>query len=232
MLNKRFKAIIAMALIFTVHVSARASQLDPLTPENSVVLMVDYQPQFVFSVQSIDVNKLINNAEGLSLAAKTFKVPTFYATISAKQFGGPFFRQLTDARPDVQPFDRTVINPMAYAPLNEAIARTGRKKLLVSGLWTDSCVTLPVLTALKQGYEVYVVVDASGDVSKESHDMAVERMVKAGAVPVTWLAVMLEWQGDWKRSDTGAQVQQIAQSHGGAWGQGIDYFHSMVAPKR
>jgi nicotinamidase-related amidase len=231
MIRHRFKAIFAVVLALAATMSAHASQLEPLTPENSVVLMVDYQPQFVFSVQSIDVNKLINNAEGLSLAAKTFNVPTFYATISASQFGGPFFHQLTDARPDVKPFDRTVIDPMQFAPLHDAIAKTGRKKLLVSGLWTDSCVTLPVLSALRDGYEVYVVVDASGDVSKESHDAAVERMVKAGAIPVTWLAVMLEWQGDWKRSDTAGQVQKIAQTHGGAWGQGIDYFHSMVAPK-
>lgn len=214
-----------------VHAAVHASPLDPLTPENSAVLMVDYQPQFVFSVQSIDVSKLISNAEGLSLAAKVFNVPTFYATISANQFGGAFFHQLTDARPDVKPFDRTVINPMEHNALHEAIAKSGRKKLLISGLWTDSCVTLPVLSALKEGYEVYVVVDASGDVSKESHDMAVQRMVKAGAIPVTWLAVMLEWQGDWKRRETAGQVQKIAQSHGGAWGQGIDYFQDMVAPK-
>ncbi|GAB3790358.1 isochorismatase family protein [Dyella agri] len=224
------KAVVAVSLMFAGH-AAQASQLDPLTPENSIVLMVDYQPQFVFSVQSMDVSKLISNAEGLSMAAKVFNVPTFYATISANQFGGQFFHQLTDARPDVKPFDRTVINPMEYPPLNDAIAHTGRKKLLVSGLWTDSCVTLPVLSALKEGYEVYVVVDASGDVSKESHEMAVQRMVKAGAIPVTWLAVMLEWQGDWKRHDTAVQVQKIAQTHGGAWGQGIDYFQTMVAPK-
>ena len=229
---KRFfsKAALAVTLVFAGH-AAHASQLDPLTPENSVVLMVDYQPQFVFSVQSIDVSKLISNAEGLSMAAKVFNVPTFYATISANQFGGQFFHQLTDARPDVKPFDRTVIDPMQYAPLHDAIAKSGRKKLLVSGLWTDSCVTLPVLSALKEGYEVYVVVDASGDVSKESHEMAVQRMIKAGAIPVTWLSVMLEWQGDWKHHDTAVQVQKIAQSHGGAWGQGIDYFQTMVAPK-
>ena len=226
------KTVAAAVLAMFGHAAVHAGQLDPLTPENSAVLMVDYQPQFVFSVQSIDVGKLINNAEGLSLAAKTFNVPTFYATISANQFGGAFFHQLTDARPDVKPFDRSVIDPMQHAPLHDAIAKSGRKKLLVSGLWTDSCVTLPVLSALKEGYEVYVVVDASGDVSKESHEMAVQRMIKAGAIPVTWLAVMLEWQGDWKRRDSAVQVQKIAQTHGGAWGQGIDYFQTMVAPKR
>ncbi len=124
-----------------------------------------------------------------------------------------------------------MIDPWRAARLREAIARTGRRKLLVSGLWTDSCVTLPVLSALKDGYEVYVVVDASGDVTRESHEMAVQRMAQAGAVPVTRLAVMLEWQGDWSRTETGAKVQQIAQQHGGAWGQGIDYFQRMVAGK-
>ena len=226
------RAAVTATLAFAAIAPAHADRRDPLTPENSAVLMVDYQPQFVFSVQSIDVSKLINNAEGLAKAAKVFDVPTFYATISADKFGGPFFRQLTNARPDLTPFDRTAINPMEDTALGQAIRKSGRRKLLVSGLWTDSCVTLPVLSALKEGYEVYVVVDASGDVSKESHDMAVQRMVQAGAVPVTWLAVMLEWQGDWKRSETGAQVQQLAQQHGGAWGQGIDYFQAMVAPQR
>jgi nicotinamidase-related amidase len=205
---------------------------DPLTPANSVVLMVDYQPQFVFSVQSIEVDKLINNAQGLAKAAKAFGVPTLYATISADTFGGPFFRQLVQARPDVTPLDRTVIDPWADPRLRRAVEQTGRKKLLVSGLWTDSCVTLPVLSALKAGYEVYVVVDASGDVSRESHEAAIQRMVQAGAVPVTWLAVMLEWQGDWKRVETAGQVARIAQEHGGAWGQGIDYHQHMVVPSR
>ncbi|HZH42607.1 MAG TPA: hydrolase [Lysobacter sp.] len=226
------RATLAVALAFAVAAPAQADLRDPLTPDNSVLLMVDYQPQFVFSVQSIEVPKLINNAEGLAKAARTFEVPTYYATISARSFGGPFFRQLTDARPELTPYDRTVIDPWQDPALREAIRRTGRKKLLVSGLWTDSCVTLPVLSALKDGYEVYVVVDASGDVSRESHDMAVQRMVQAGATPVTWLAVMLEWQGDWKNAKTGAEVQRIAQQHGGAWGQGIDYFQQMVAPKK
>lgn len=224
-------ALLSMFALFAA-APAHADLRDPLTRDNSVVLMVDYQPQFVFSVQSIPVLELINNAVGLSKAAKTFDVPTFYATISAQSFGGPFFRQLTQARPELTPFDRTSIDAWQEPRLRAAIAATGRKKLLVSGLWTDSCVTLPVLSALKDGYEVYVVVDASGDVNRESHEMAVQRMIQAGAVPVTWMAVMLEWQGDWARGNTGAQVQKIAQDHGGGWGQGIDYHQSMVAPRK
>lgn len=223
-----FAAIVAFAAAAPAHADLR----EPLTRDNSVLLMVDYQPQFVFSVQSIPVVELINNAVGLSKAAKAFEVPTTYATISAQNFGGPLFRQLTDARPELTPVDRTSIDAWQDPRVRAAIAATGRKKLLVSGLWTDSCVTLPVLSALKDGYEVYVVVDASADVSRESHEMAVQRMIQAGAVPVTWMAVMLEWQGDWARGNTGAQVQKIAQEHGGAWGQGIDYHQRMVAPRK
>lgn len=226
----RFAAVAALAVATLA--PAQAGTLDPLTPDNSALLMVDYQPQFVFSVQSMPVDQLINNAEGLTKAARVFEVPTFYATIGADSFGGPFFRQLSEARPELVPYDRSVIDPLRHAPLVEAIAATGHRKLLVAGLWTDSCVTLPVLNALKQGYEVYVVVDASADASKQSHEMAVQRMVQAGAVPVTWLAVMLEWQGDWANRATGAQVMSIAQQHGGAWGQGIDYFQTMVRPGR
>ena len=224
-------AVISLFALFTV-APAHADLREPLTRDNSVLLMVDYQPQFVFSVQSMPVTDLINNAVGLSKAAQAFGVPTHYATISAQSFGGPFFRQLTQARPDVTPLDRTAIDAWQDPRVRAAIAASGRKKLLVSGLWTDSCVTLPVLSALKDGYEVYVVVDASGDVNRESHEMAVQRMIQAGAVPVTWMAVMLEWQGDWARGDTAAQVQRIAQEHGGGWGQGIDYHQRMVAPRK
>jgi nicotinamidase-related amidase len=135
-------------------------------------------------VQSAEAGHVINNALALAKTAKVFGVPTLYATINSKSFGGPFFSQLTQARPDVTPFDCSVIDAWGDPRVRSAIERTGRKKLLISGLWTDSCVTLPVLSALKAGYEVYVVVDASGDVSRESHEMAVQRMVQAGAVPV------------------------------------------------
>lgn len=221
-------ALIALSFV----PAAQADLREPLTRDNSVLLMVDYQPQFVFSVQSIPVVELINNAEGLSKAAQAFEVPTVYTSISAERFGGPFFRQLSQAQPALVPFDRSRIDAWRDPRVREAVARSGRKKLLVSGLWTDSCVTLPVLSALKDGYEVYVVVDASGDVNRESHEMAVQRMIQAGAVPVTWMAVMLEWQGDWADARTAARVTEIAREHGGAWGQGIDYHQRMVAPQR
>lgn len=227
----RLLKIIAGALAWlgslAASTAAHANRLEPLTPENSVLLMVDYQPQYVFSVHSIPTSELVNNATGLAKAAKVFSVPTVFTTVNAKSFGGPFFSQVQQARPDVTPVDRTGMNAWEEPKVRQAIVRTGRKKVLVAGLWTDSCVTLPVLSLLKEGYDVYVVTDASGDVNKDSHDMAVQRMVQAGAVPVTWLAVMLEWQRDWARTGTAKAISEIGKQHGGAWGQGIDYAHAM-----
>jgi nicotinamidase-related amidase len=200
---------------------------DPLSPENSVLLLVDLQPQYVFSVQSIDANTLLNNATGLAKTAKVFDVPTVFATINAKSFAGPLLEPVQAARPEITPLDRTSINAWDDERVREIVRRSGRTKILIAGLWTDSCVTLPALSALKEGYEVYVVTDVAGDVNRESHEMAIKRMIQAGAVPVTWLAVLLEWQKDWANTRTAGEVARIAQEHGGAWGQGIFYARTM-----
>ena len=221
------RTTLALASFALASVTAQADIREPLTPENSAVLLVDLQPQYAFSVHSIEADKLINNATGLSKAARVFGVPTIFTTINAKSFAGSMFTQVANARPDVTPIDRTSINALADERVQSAVARTQRKKILVGGLWTDSCVTLPVLSLLKQGHEVYVLTDIAGDVDEASHQMAIQRMVQAGAVPVTWLAVMLEWQGDWSKSATAGQVGEIALQHGGAWGLGIAYAREM-----
>jgi nicotinamidase-related amidase len=212
--------------------TARADIREPLSSDNSLLLYVDLQPQYVFSVHTINAGVLINNAAGLAKAAQVFSVPTVFTTISARSFAGPMFTKVKEARPDVTPIDRTSINAMDDSHVEEAIRRANRKKVLIGGLWTDSCVTLPTLSLLKAGYEVYVVTDVAGDVDKESHERAVQRMVQAGAVPVTWLAVMLEWQRDWANKDTAAKVSHIAQEHGGAWGQGVFYATEMGVGKK
>jgi nicotinamidase-related amidase len=217
-------ALTSMALQIS---PARADLREPLSPQNCAVLLVDLQPQYAFSVHSIDSSKLINNATGVSKAARVFGVPTIFTTINAKSFAGSMFTEVVNARPDVTPIDRTSINALTDERVQSAVERTQRKKILVGGLWTDSCVTLPVLSLLKQGYEVYVLTDVAGDVDESSHQMAIQRMVQAGAVPVTWLAVMLEWQGDWANSATAGQVGEIALQHGGAWGLGIAYAKEM-----
>ncbi|MBC7767755.1 MAG: hydrolase, partial [Phycisphaerales bacterium] len=187
--------------------------LDELTPENSVLLLVDYQGQFAFSTRSIGIDTLTNNTAGLAKAARAFNVPTIVTTITAKSFAGPLLHQVEAAIPGVKPIDRTVINAWKDPRVADAIRATGRKKLLIAGLWTDNCVMLPALSALAEGFEVYVVTDASGDYNPASHERAIQRLVQAGAVPMTWLPVVLEWQGDWSREATAKSVNQIFREH-------------------
>jgi len=201
---------------------------DPLTVQNSLLFYVDLQPQYVFSVHTINAGVLINNATGLAKAAKLFNVPTIFATISSRSFAGPMFAQVQATRPDVTPIDRTVINAFDDPRVEAAIRAAGRQKVVIGGLWTDSCVTLPTLSLLKNGFEVYVVADIAGDVDRESHDRGMQRMMQAGAVPVTWLPIVLEWQKDWANTATGGALVKIAQEHGGAWGQGVYYASEMV----
>lgn len=201
--------------------------LDQLTPENSVVLLIDYQPQFVFSTRSIDIETLVNNTAGLTKAALAFKVPTIITTVTAQAFAGPLIERIQAAAPAVRPIDRTVINAWHDDRVAKAVRASGRKKIIMAGLWTDNCVMLPALSALAEGYEVYVVTDASGDYDAASHERAIQRLVQAGAVPITWLPVMLEWQADWTRPTAGA-VNQIIRDHAAAMSVGAQYRQATV----
>ena len=187
--------------------------LDELTPENSVVLLIDYQPQYAFSTHSTSIDSLVNNAAGLAEAARVFKVPIVITTITAQAFAGPLLDQVQAAVPNIKPIDRTVINAWQDERVAKAIRATGRKKIVMAGMWTDNCVMLPALSALAEGFEVYVVTDASGDYDPESHERAVQRLVQAGAIPITWLPVMLEWQADWSHGATASAVSQIIREH-------------------
>lgn len=200
---------------------------DQLTPENSILLLVDYQPQYAFATQSIGIDALLNNAAGLAKAAQVFKVPTIITTITAQAYGGPTFPQVQAAAPQVTPIDRTPINAWQDPRIAEQIRKSGRKKLIIAGLWTDNCVMLPALSALAEGFEVYVVTDASGDSDAASHERAVQRLVQAGAVPITWLPVMLEWQADWTRAETAGPVGKIISEHAGAMSIGAFYLQSL-----
>jgi len=198
-----------------------------LTPQNSAVIFIDHQPQMAFAVDSIDRKVLINNVTGLAKTAKAFNVPTVLTSISAKSFAGPLFPSLTNVFPNQHVIDRTNMNAWEDKNFVAAVKKTGRKKLVMSGLWTEVCLTLPVLSALDDGYEVYIVVDTSGGASKEAHDAAIQRMVQAGAIPVSWMQVMYEYQRDWARESTYQSVIDIAQEHGGAHGLGVFYAKSM-----
>lgn len=199
-----------------------------LTPDNSAMLFVDHQPQMFFGVQSIDRQILINNVVGLAKAARIFKVPTVLTTIAAESFSGPILPQLQGVFPDKKPIDRSNMNAWEDDKFVAEVKKIGRKKLIIAGLWTEVCVAFPAISALEAGYEVYVVADACGDVNEMSHDMAMQRVIQAGAVPVTWLQVLLEFQRDWARQDTYDAVLDVIREHAGAYGQGVVYAHSML----
>jgi nicotinamidase-related amidase len=202
-----------------------------LTPQNSAIVLMDHQPQMAFGVDGIDRNVLVNNVTALAKTAKAFDVPTVLTAISAKTFAGPTFPTVSAVFPNQPIIDRTHMNLWEDKNGVAAVKATGRKKLVMAGLWTEVCLTLPVLSALDDDYEVYIVVDASGGSSKEAHDAAVQRMVQAGAVPISWMQLLYEYQRDWSRQSTYDAVVKIAQEHGGGHGLGVFYAKSMMGPK-
>ncbi|MFD4633487.1 hydrolase [Streptomyces sp. NPDC058284] len=201
---------------------------DLLTPDNCAVLFVDHQPQMFFATGSGDRTAIINSTVGLAKAAKVFDVPVVLSTVAAESFSGPILPQLAAVFPDQEAIDRTSMNAWEDAAFVEAVKATGRPKLVVAGLWTEVCVVLPTLSALSQGYEVYVVTDASGGVSPQAHEHAVQRMVQAGAVPVTWVQVLLELQRDWARTETYVPVTEVVKEHAGAYGLGVVYAQAVI----
>ncbi len=202
-----------------------------LTPENSTLLLIDHQPQMIFGVHSHDRQALRNNVEALAKSAKVFGVPTTLTTVAAKSFSGPLIPEIKNVFPDNTIYDRTSMNTWDDDRVKKELRDTGRRKLVIAALWTEVCLTMPAIEAIGEGYDVYIVTDASGGTSKEAHDMAVERMIQAGAHPVTWQQVMLEWQRDWARTETYEAVTGIAREHSGAYGVGIEYAYGMFNAK-
>jgi nicotinamidase-related amidase len=210
-------------------------KLELLTPSNSQVIFIDQQPQMAFGVQSIDRQTLKNNVVGLAKAARAFNIPTIITTVETESFSGNTYPELLDVFPDAPLLERTSMNSWDDQKVRDALAKNGRKKVIVSGLWTEVCNCTFALSAMLEGdYEIYMVVDASGGTSVDAHKFAMDRMVQAGVVPVTWQQVLLEWQRDWARKDTYDETIAIVQEHSGAYGMGVDYAYTMVhkAPKR
>lgn len=199
-----------------------------LTPQNSMLLLIDHQPQMAFASHSMDVQLLINNVTGLAKSAKIFKVPVVLTTVAAKSFSGPLFATVQEVYPEHVPIDRTTMNAWEDPKLVEAVKRTDKRKLIMAALWTEVCLATAAISALDDGYEVYIVTDASAGVTVDAHEMAIERMIQAGAVPVTWLQVLLEWQRDWARQETYDAVMNVAKEHAGGYGLGINYAKSML----
>ncbi|MGI0082196.1 MAG: hydrolase [Nitrosopumilaceae archaeon] len=199
-----------------------------LDPKNCVLVMIDFQPQMAFAVRSIDGQTLINNAAGLAKSAKIFNVPTILTTVAEKSFAGPFFPQIKKVFPDKELIDRTTMNCWEDQRVIDAIKKTGRKKIVFAGLWTEVCIVCPTIQALESGYEVYVVADACGGTSQVAHDMAMQRVIQAGAVPITWLQFLLELQRDWARVETYDAVTSLAREDAGSYGLGIEYAKAML----
>ncbi len=207
---------------------AKRSEKGLLTPENCVVAIIDLQPQMLFGVANFDRQTIINNNVALSKAAKVFDVPVVLSIVETKSFSGNMWPQIQAVFPNQTPIERSSMNSWDDKNFVAAIEKSGKKKIVLSGLWTETCVALPTIQAIHDGYEIYVVEDCCGDVSQLSHDNAMKRVIQAGAKPVTALSVMLEWQRDWANKDTYDAVMDIVKSHFGAYGVGVEYAYTMV----
>jgi nicotinamidase-related amidase len=198
-----------------------------LTPKDHTLIMIDFQSQMSFATHSIDANLLRTNAALVAHAAAGFGASTILTTVAEKSFSGPMFEEITSAFPEQKMIDRTSMNTWEDANVIKVVNEIGKNRIVLAGLWTSVCIVGPALSALDQGFEVYVIADACGDVSVEAHDRAMDRMVQAGARPMTSLQYLLEMQRDWARVETYELTTGIAKKFGGAYGLGIIYAKTM-----
>ena len=199
-----------------------------LTPDNCVVVMIDHQPFQIANVNSHEPTMVINNAIGLAMTAKAYGIPTILTTVTEER-GGQIFQGIQDIFPDHKTINRTYINAWEDRRVVEAVRKTGRRKIVFAALWTEMCLAMPAIQAMGDGYDVYVVTDASGGVSVEAHDMAIRRLVAAGAQPITWLAMAGELQRDWARTQYLGDVAKIFADHAGATGIALAWETQLLA---
>ena len=199
-----------------------------LRPEDSILVLIDHQPYQFANLHSHEPTMVVNNVIGLAKTAKVFNVPTILTTVIEER-GGYLIKGLQDVFPEQKPIDRTFINTWEDANVTDIVRKSGRKQLILAALWTEICLAMPTIQALGEGYDVFIVTDASGGVSAEAHDMAVRRMVQAGAVPITWMAVMAEWQRDWAREKTAFALADVLAAHGGASGVAFAWEMQLLA---
>lgn len=198
-----------------------------LTPDSCAVALIDYQPQMFFGTMSHERTTILHNVQAIAKASKLFKVPTILTTVAAKSFSGDMVPEVQSVFPDYVPIDRTSMNSWEDSNFRKAIEATGRKKIVIAGLWTEVCVSFPTIQMINEGYEIYVPTDACGDVSTEAHERAVQRIIQAGAVPMTSFQYMFELQRDWARSETYEGCMDILKAHS-AYGIGVRYAKSIL----
>ena len=199
-----------------------------ITADNSAVVFIDHQPQMTFGVANIERQQLVNNVVMLAKGAKEFNVPTILTAVETESFSGYIWPQLMDVFPGQQPIERTSMNSWDDAAFREAVKSTGKKNIIIAGLWTEVCVTWPTLNMINEGYNIYIVEDACGATSQLAHDASIRRCVQAGAVPMTTIATVLEFQRDWANREHYDALLNIFREHGGAYGDGIEYAYTMV----
>jgi len=198
-----------------------------IDPFNHTLIMIDHQSQMAFATHSIDAVTLRNNAALVAKAAKEFQVSTILTTVAEKSFSGPIFDEIKSVFPETPVIDRTSMNTWEDPRIADRVNTLNKGRLVLAGLWTSVCIVGPALSALEQGFEVYVIADACGDVSTEAHECAMQRMIQAGARPMTSLQYLLELQRDWARSETYDQTVKTAIAHGGGYGLGLIYAKTM-----
>lgn len=198
------------------------------TAEDSAVVFIDHQPQMTFGVANIDRAMLINNVSLLARCAKEFRVPVILSSVETESFSGYIWPQLLDVFPGQPVVERSSMNAWDDAGFRQAVEATGRKNILLTGLWTEVCVAWPTIEMIGAGYHVYVVEDCCGATSQVAHDAALSRMVQAGAIRLTTIAALLEWQRDWARREHYDALMTLIKAQGGAYGAGVEYAYTMV----
>jgi nicotinamidase-related amidase len=206
----------------------KRSEKGLLTPDNCAVAFIDHQPQMLFGTSNFDRQSIINSTVALAKATRIFDVPVVLTTVETKAFSGNMWPQLKAVFPGQEPIERSSMNSWDDPKFVNAIAKTGKKKIILAGLWTETCIALPTIQAIHDGYEIYVAEDCCGDVSQLNHDNAMRRVVQAGAKPVTALSTLLEWQRDWAQKETYDAVMDVVKNHFGAYGIGVEYVYTMV----
>lgn len=204
-----------------------------INADDTLFIFIDHQPQMAFGVTSIDRQTLKNNTVALAKAAKLFGVPIILTAVETESFSGYIWPELLDVVQQ-KPIERTSMNSWDSDELVAQVKASGKKKLVIAALWTEACLLFPTLCAIEEGFEIYIVTDASGGTSQEAHDAAVRRMEQAGAQSLTTINALLELQRDWAHRDTYNGVMDIVREHLGAYGMGVDYAYTMVhkAPQR
>lgn len=224
--------ILSLLIVLISAGTAKAQKPSPelLSPDNHALVLIDFEGQMAFATSNIDIVRLRNNAAIITGASKIFNVPTVVTTVAERSFSGPVFPEIMEFYPVTTSnyIDRSTMNTWEDLNAYKAITGKNKKKIVLAGLWTSVCIVGPALSAKAEGYDVYIITDACGDVSKEAHDIAVERMKQAGIKPMTSIQYLLELQRDWARKSTYTPVNDLIKKYGGAYGIGVQYAQDML----